>query len=857
MTTRLKCISAFSIVAILFVILVSGCSRRPAPVPAGIPLGLAQHRQATIHDVSYDLFFDIPANRTDSIKAGVSISFEWREKPTDLAIDYLPPASTVKSLMVNGEPSPIYYGAEHILISAKELSQKQNTITIEFMAGDGPLNRSDDFLYSLFVPSRASTCFPVFDQPDLKAKFRLELLIPEGWRAMSNGRILSENPENGKTRVRFDATRPTSSYQFAFTAGRFKEIKDSVSGMTMYYRETDSVKVAWNAPQVFSLHRDAIAWLEDYTGIKYPYEKFDFALMPAFQFGGMEHPGSIFYRESSLFLEPSASVNEELRRASLIAHETAHMWFGNLVTMQWFNDVWLKEVFANFMAGKIVGPSFTSLNHELRFLLAHYPAAYDVDRTAGTHPIQQPLDNLRNAGSVYGAIIYQKAPIMMRNLEDWMSEAAFKQGIRQYLSQYAWRNATWDDLVVCLKKFAKEDLDVWNQAWIKTGGMPEMALIKAADGKTFLEILNDSSGLIWPQSMQVRIRAPQKIDIVQNVTVRNQPRAIVAKWDANDMKFIPNYKGRGYGYYQTSVAYLLIEVRKDADPEVRAGIWLTVWENFLHGAMDANELVEHLLIATSIEKDPLLLEYLVDKLDRVYWQFLSSAERSLIATEVDNKILERLIVERDNSRKRALFNGLRSMATTPPAVEMLRKLWADELTLGLDLSERDHIQLAYALALRKPSDSDKILTTQLGRITNPDRKAEMSFVMPALSADTAERSTFMTKLMQKENRTREPWVLEAVRYIHHPLRGKESVKHVSASLWAVEELQRTGDIFFPKAWLDATLGSYQSREAAEAVRSYLDENKSLRPDLRNKVLQSADMLFRAEKMSSGKPEASR
>lgn len=856
MTTSYQRISALSIVATLVVMLVTGCSRRPGSVPAGIPLGLAKMRQVTIHDVTYDLFFDIPAVRTDSIKATVAISFEWKERPIDLAIDYLPPASTLKSISVNGEPSPIYYGDEHILISKAELTQKRNNITIEFMAGDGPLNRSDDFLYSLFVPSRASTCFPLFDQPDLKARFRLELLIPEGWRAMSNGKTLSETPENGKTRVKFNVTLPTSSYQFAFTAGRFKEIRDKASGMTMFYRETDSVKVARNAEQVFSLHRDALAWLEDYTGISYPYEKLDFALVPAFQFGGMEHPGSIFYRESSLFLEPSASVNEELRRASLIAHETAHMWFGNLVTMQWFDDVWMKEVFANFMAGKIVGPSFPSLNHELRFLLAHYPAAYDVDRTAGTHPIQQPLDNLRNAGSVYGAIIYQKAPIMMRNLENWMTEAAFKQGLREYLSKYAWRNATWDDLIACLKKFTKEDLDVWNRAWIKTGGMPEMQLTKAADGKTFLEIVNDTSRLIWPQSMLYRIRA-KNIDIVQKVTVRNQPRAIVAKWEASEMEFIPNYKGQGYGYYQASVEYLLNEVRNETEPLARAGIWLTVWENFLHGAMPARQLLGNLLTATSTEKDPLLLEYLVDKLDRVYWQFLRSDERSLIASEVDNKILERLIIERDNSRKRALFNGLRSMATTPSAVETLRKLWADELTLGLDLSERDHIQLAYALALRNVPGSEEILAKQLDRISNPDRKAEMTFIMPALSADTSVRSAFMRRLIQKENRAREPWVLGAIHYIHHPLRAKESVKHLSASLWVVEELQRTGDIFFPKAWLDATLGDYQSREAAEAVRAYLYENKSLRPDLRNKVLQSADMLFRAEKMTSGTPEASR
>ena len=139
--------------------------------------------------------------------------------------------------------------------------------------------------------------------------------------------------------------------------------------------------------------------MEDYTGIPYPFGKFDFVLIPAFQFGGMEHAGTILYNASGLLLDESATQNQLLGRASVIAHETAHMWFGDLVTMRWFNDVWMKEVFANFMAAKIVNPSFPEVNHELRFLLSHYPAAYEVDRTPGTNPIRQPLANLNEAGS--------------------------------------------------------------------------------------------------------------------------------------------------------------------------------------------------------------------------------------------------------------------------------------------------------------------------------------------------------------------------------------------------------------------------------------------------------------------------
>ncbi len=153
----------------------------------------------------------------------------------------------------------------------------------------------------------------------------------------------------------------------------------------------------------------------------------------------MEHAGAILYNAAGLMLDASATQNQLLGRASVIAHETAHMWFGDLVTMRWFNDVWTKEVFANFMAAKIVNPSFPQVNHELRFLLDHYPSAYQVDRTAGTNAVRQTLGNLNDAGQMYGPIIYDKAPVVMRQLELMVGESAFREGMREYLRRFSVR----------------------------------------------------------------------------------------------------------------------------------------------------------------------------------------------------------------------------------------------------------------------------------------------------------------------------------------------------------------------------------------------------------------------------------
>ena len=347
-----------------------------------------------------------------------------------------------------------FFENEHIVLLAEHLKEGFNKVEINFFAGESLLNRKEDFLYSLFVPDRARTAFPCFDQPNLKANFELTLDIPDNWNAISNAPSALAKIVQGRKNIQYEKSDLMSTYLFSFVAGKFQSVSQTSGGreFTMLHREIDKEKVERNKDFIFYLHAASLQWLEEYTGIKYPFKKLDFTLIPSFQYGGMEHVGAIQYRASSLFLDEDPSQNRLLGRASLIAHEVAHMWFGNLVTMDWFNDVWTKEVFANFMAAKMVNPSFPDINHDLSFLTRHYPSAYGVDRTQGANPIRQELPNLNEAGQMYGAIIYNKAPIMMRQLEYLLGEELFQRGMREYLSTYANKNATWPNLIEILDK---------------------------------------------------------------------------------------------------------------------------------------------------------------------------------------------------------------------------------------------------------------------------------------------------------------------------------------------------------------------------------------------------------------------
>ena len=822
-----------------------------AKVEKGISLKLATQRKQVIKEVDYGLRFTIPEMPTEPITANIQIHFLLiKDKSKHLFLDFNERESKLQRLVINGKPAKLIFENEHVVIPMNWLITGYNDVSIDFIAGDQSLNRNADYLYTLFVPERASTCFPVFDQPDIKGSYQLELRVPPDWEAVTNSSLNTSFEEKGKKVFKFVLSQPISSYQFAFAAGKFKKRQDPQSGMTMYYRETDSAKVDANVQDIFSLHRQAIAWMENYTDYRYSFLKFDFVLLPSFQYGGMEHPGSIFYRESSLILEATASVNQKLRRASLIAHETAHMWFGNLVTMKWFNDVWLKEVFANFMAAKIVNPQFPEINHDLHFLMAHYPTAYDIDRSQGAHPIQQDLDNLKNAGTLYGGIIYQKAPIMMRNLEAWLGEDNFRKGIKDYFIDYNFKNASWDDLIGNLKKYTDKDIDNWSNAWIKRQGMPEIVYDFPADYQVKVAVANDSAANGWPQSFQFFFDGSGDSEI-KDIHVGTSGDAVITLAQPQPVNVVPNYHGKGYGYFyadQASMKSMLATVSAQQDPVVRAAIWLNLWEYLLRGHLKPESLLVALLGGVEKENDPIILEYITRRLQKVFWQFFTPAGRMAIAERVDDVLLDRLTKESDASLKRTLFNCFERVALSEHGKSMLKKIWHDEVTLGLDLSEQDHIQLAGALALREVEGHEDILESQLAKVENPDRKEAMRFIMPSLSTDQATRDAFFESLKGPRNREHEPWVLDALSYLHHPLRARQAEKYILPSLEMLEEIQLTGDIFFPAGWLNEILAGHQSATAAATVRQFMKDHPDLSDNLKNKILQSADLLFRAEQV---------
>lgn len=866
----------------LTALFLTSCGDGPRPpVELGIPLELAEHRARTLSEIRYHVALEIPEERSTPLQGESTLTFQWNDPDrAPVVVDFKDPGERVARVRVNGEEAAWTPEADHLVLDASLFRRGENRVEIAYQAGDEALNRSDEFLYTLFVPDRAHFSLPVFDQPDLKARVSWELDLPEGWVAVANGpgretpllpaelagegvhrELVEATPIPGRKTWAFVPSRPIPTYLMAFAAGRF-QVEVGRRGkfqFSMFHRETDREAVDRNLQEIFDLHHTALDWLEEYTGIDYPFQKFDFVLLPPFQYGGMEHPGSIFYRQSSLILDESATQGNYLGRASLIAHETAHMWFGDLVTMRWFDDVWTKEVFANFMAAKIVHPSFPEVDHKLRFLMSHHPSAYGVDRTPGANPIRQPLENLREAGTLYGAIIYQKAPVVMAHLERTVGEETFRDGLREYLEAHAYGNATWPDLIAILDRLAPEDLAAWSRVWVEEPGRPTIRVTYEEEEGAGRVILRQEDpwerGRIWPQTLELVARFSTGLE---RATVRlDSAEAVAEPWTGRERPewVLPVGAGIEYGLFlleDAALEALALEMQGLEEPALRGAAWLLVRDHMLEERILPGTVLDLALSALEEEEDEILVGQILGVVGNVFWDLLPPEERAARAAEVERVLWRGVTTAPTATLKASFFGGYRGVATTPGALNRLRRIWAREVRVpDVPLSESQEIDLAEGLAVREVEGVEGLLDAQEARIQNPDRLARFRFVRPALSADPAVREAFFQSLKDDANRDREPWVLSGLGYLQHPLRRQHGATLVPEGLELVEELQRTGDIFFPGRWLEALLGSHNTPEVVAEVAAFLAARPDYPPRLRGKILQSADGVRRAARIVHG------
>lgn len=798
-----------------------GLAIEAVTIQDGVSLELAQYRSAHISDVNYDLSFSVPQDKSKPVRFEELLSFNWTGKE-DLQIDFQGNSSQLSDeVLVNDMNVKTVLINEHIIIPAQTLIHGKNSIALCGYSGDKALNRSEDYLYTLFVPDHARSVFPCFDQPDLKAVFSLKLDIPEGWISISN--------QTGK---------PIPTYLFSFTAGIFQRQTAIRDGrlLTALYRETDSAKVA-QLPIVFDQVALSLRWMEEYTGIPYPFENYGFVVLPGYQFGGMEHPGCIQYNEQRIFLGPEPSLDEEMSRLNLIAHETAHMWFGDLVTMKWFDDVWTKEVYANFMADKISREQFPNENHDLAFIKAHYPLAMGTDRTQGTHPIQQPLENLNKAGLLYGNIIYHKAPIVMSKLEKEKGEDNLREGLCSYLNRYAYGNATWDDLIVELDRFAPEhSAQSFSDVWVKQKGLPVIKSENIKHGEIRVT-QSDPYGrhLIWKQGFDIGF-VNQDGKFCQEPVDMNGTEILLT----HHKDMILNSNAEGYGQFALNgkeISFLANAWKTMPDNDIaRYAAVLNLYENYHLGNITSGKLIKILLDFLSHENNELVasttcsfINSLIPRLDH---KLQVKTEQQLYNMTQNHGL---------QSVRQTILRQLSQKAVSSDVNDKLYDIW-DSQSVAF-LNSRDYMRMAYHLAIMFPERWQNILAVQRRRLQTDDERREFDFVSRACNPDTLVQQQLFNELLEVENRRVEPWARTMLTLLNDPVREPWSNRYLVPGLDELEEIQQTGDIFFPGYWLSCLLDGHHSLEAREMVIGWIEAHPTLAPALKNKLLENAYWLL--------------
>jgi aminopeptidase N len=331
----------------------------------------------------------------------------------------------------------------------------------------------------------AQRVFAAFDQPDMKAVIRAAVTAPGHWIVIGNG---VSRPDGAGTLRRWElaATPPISTYLFTVLAGPYHGIRSSHRGVPLglYSRRSLAGHLQRDAAEIFAITRACFDRYLEIFDEPYPFDSYDQAFVPELEAGAMENPGCVTFRDEFLF--PAAVTRAERQtRGMVIAHEMSHMWFGNLVTMRWWNDVWLSESFATYMGFQVLAEATAFTGTWTDFALTHKPRGYDADQRPSVHPVApepHEVPDTDAARSSYDDISYAKGASALRQLVAWIGRPAFLAGINDYFARYRFGSATLTDLLDCLDHASSTDVLDWAGHWLRTSGMDTLTVSRAAPG---------------------------------------------------------------------------------------------------------------------------------------------------------------------------------------------------------------------------------------------------------------------------------------------------------------------------------------------------------------------------------------
>jgi aminopeptidase N len=454
--------------------------------PPNLTRDEAQQRAALLDVASYDVELDLtdgggkPGDTT--FRSRTTVRFASREAGADTWVDLI--AASVESATLNGTPLDVSDYREDTGIALPSLAADNELVveaTCRYMNTGEGLHRFVDpvdggvYLYTQFETADAKRMFTCFDQPDLKATFRFTIVAPEDWKVISNSAVESSDADpTGAARLVFETTKPMSTYVTALVAGPYAEWRDEYADehitipLGIYCRA--SLAEHMDADRLFEQTKQGFDFYHRSFGVPYPFGKYDQCFVPEFNAGAMENAGCVTFLEDYVFRSRVTRYAYE-RRCETVLHEMAHMWFGDLVTMRWWNDLWLNESFATF-ASVLAQADATEYKHAwTSFANIEKSWAYRQDQLPSTHPVAADIPDLQAVEVNFDGITYAKGASVLKQLVAYVGQEHFLSGLRVYFAKHAWANATLADLLAALEEASGRDLSWWSAQWLETTGL--------------------------------------------------------------------------------------------------------------------------------------------------------------------------------------------------------------------------------------------------------------------------------------------------------------------------------------------------------------------------------------------------
>jgi aminopeptidase N len=839
-----------------------------AGAPDGISRELARQRASRISDLRYNLHFSLTP-RASSVTGHEDVQFQVNASGPVL-MDFR--EGTVTNLSINGVAVTARIDNGHIELPAKAIRLGQNRISMDFTApvatAGKAITRFEDkdddteYLYTLFVPMDADMAFPCFDQPDLKGRFRLELTAPESWAPISNTAIqFQEPPVAGQRTTIFAETRPLSTYLFAFAAGPFRKVHETAGLPGLYVRKSKLKKAEEEAPEVQQITAQGIDYLSGFFAQPFPFPKYDMVMIPGFAYGGMEHAGATFLREESILFRTAPTHSDHLNRDILLLHELTHQWFGDFTTMRWFDDLWLKEGFAQYMAYQALASIKPVEDVWKRFYQGIKPAAYSVDSTLGTTPIYQNIDNLKDAKSAYGAIVYSKAPGVIKQLAFVLGEEDLRDGLRLYLREHAYANAEWSDLVRSFEKVSGKSLQDWAAMWIRRRGMPQVDVVWSCDAQNRIDqfslkqrdVLGERG--IWPIAMQVALTYPERAPIRLHAEFHTEkaelPEAIA--------KPCPQYvflNDQDYAYGRFLLDERSRKVVIDRLPEVsdvfeRTLLWGSLWDSVREADIAPRDFLEFAIRLLPKETDEALAQSLIGHVTTALHRYVSDSTRVGIVLGAETLAADRMLHSNEQDFRIIWFRGLRNFAETAQGRAQLKDILSGKLTVpGVELRPLDRWSIVSALIALNDPDADAILAAEQKRDSTGDG-LKYAYTTEAARPNSASKQKYFSDYLHDPSRP-EDWIEQSLGSFNYWNQSELTLSYLKPALEALPQIKRERKIFFVLGWLNSFIGGQQSAAARLQVREFLN-TATLDKDLRLKILEVYDELDRTVKIRQRYP----